>query len=227
MNTQIPGTHVTSICMLSSFSLSLSWTLFRSSLYLAICSALFFSLLLFFSSGRGWTGFSAERTFKSTFLMNENVPVHNDDESDTTNLLSVALPPPLPPLPHWRSPGKPWSPCPTDRPYWTSCREPWPGRDPFHPTSARPVDMQQTQDVHYCRWVHRLRPEAGFSVTDLGCGGGRGCEEFGLVGTVIHISGSVCGLVVKRHVIRDEPATMRHLWILALRNLFRVLDGFS
>lgn len=60
--------------------------------------------------------------------------------------------------------------------------------------------------------VQQLRPDAGFSVTDLGCGGGRGCEEFGLVGTVIHISGSVCGLVVKRHVIRDEPAaTMRYL----------------
>ncbi len=102
-----------------------------------------------------------------------------------------------------------------------------PGRDPFHPTSARPVDKQQTQDVHYCRWEHRLRPEAGFSVTDLGCGGGRGCEEFGLVGTVIPSVALSVGLVVKRHVIRDEPATTRHLWILALRNLFRVLDGFS
>lgn len=54
--------------------------------------------------------------------------------------------------------------------------------------------------------VQQLRFDVGFSVTDLGCGGGRGCEEFGLVGTVIHISGSVFGLVLKRHVIRDEPA---------------------
>lgn len=147
INTLIPGTHVTSICMLSSFSLSLSWTLFRSSLYLAICSALFFSLLLFFSSGRDSTSFPAERTFKSTttFLMDEKVPL---PVQNITNLLSVALPLPHPPLPHWRRPGKPWSPCPTDRPYWTSCREPWPGRDPFHPTSARPVDKQQTQDMH-------------------------------------------------------------------------------
>lgn len=209
--------------MLSSFSFSLSWMLFSRSLYLEICSVLFFPLLPFFSSARGWAGFSAERTFKTTKHFKDRQTFKFTytrtclkgcwcccsfpyDRCDLviTNLPSVSLPllPPL--LPHWRRPGKPWSPCPTARPYWISGREPWPGRDPFHPTSGQPDDRQQT-DVN----VHRdqpLRSCVVFGVTDLGCGGARRCEEFGLVGTIIHIRRPVLRLLVKRHVIRDEPA---------------------